>query len=119
MERFWTTLAIWIMISGVSIAMTVGRDHVADMAYVTIIVLVIVGTVMTMGVWDQLNDEKRSDEKAKRGSSDAEARLQLLMALLSDEERSAVRDRLMDNGGGDGEIIGLDAVLHDDVTRRR
>ena len=114
--RGGVTIAIWIVVGIMSEELT-AQGH--DLGYITTMILVIGAILITLVLWGQefFQTINEADvEKAKRGS-DSDARLQLLMTLLSDEERAAVRDRLIDTSG-DGEIIGLDAVLHDDSVRR-
>jgi hypothetical protein len=50
------------------------------------------------------------NEKAKRGPND-DARLSLLLHLMSDDERQSLKQRLADELGSDGESVSLAALL--------
>jgi len=57
-------------------------------------------------------------EKAKRGAAE-DARLALLLQLMDDDERRAIKRRLVDDLGGDGELIPLADLLADEQRARR
>ncbi len=57
-------------------------------------------------------------EKAKR-QGDEDARLALLLQMLDDDERRALKQRLMDQLGGDGEMVPLADLLADEQRARR
>lgn len=78
-------------------------------------VLAVVGTLVTLWlVWTlKIIDTPAIDsssEKAKRSATD-DSRLSLLLELLDDDERQAIKRRLLDELGGDGENISLAALL--------
>lgn len=56
-------------------------------------------------------------QKTKRGADD-DARLALLLQMLDEDERQALRYRLMDQIGGDGEVVSLAALLGEDSSGR-
>ena len=61
--------------------------------------------------------EKEPSEKAKRadGSGEAEARLAVLLSLMTPDERATITARLAGEMEGDGEIVSIGDLLAGDV----
>ena len=52
-----------------------------------------------------------ASEKSKRHAGNDDARLALLLELMSEDERQALKQRLADELGGDGEAVSLAQLL--------
>ncbi len=92
-------------------------DALANSQVVTsIAVLAAFGSTLSLWlVWglNTIEQQKliaQEQGKAKRGEGD-DARLALLLALLTDEERRALKQRLLDDLAADGEAVPLAALL--------
>jgi len=59
----------------------------------------------------------QEQSKAKRSGGD-DARLALLLALLTDEERRALKQRLLDDLAADGEAVSLADLLDESQSAR-
>ena len=60
-----------------------------------------------------------ASEKSKRHAGSEDARLALLLELMGEDERQALRQRLMDDLGGDGESTSLAQLLAAQKDERR
>ncbi len=74
------------------------------------------GLVAGLTQIDRISKERKAtsqQKKAKRGMPDAsqDARLALLLALLSEEERESIKTRLLDDLAADGEALSLAELL--------
>ncbi len=103
------TILIWVGMGMV--------DALANSQVVTsIAVLAAFGSTLSLWlVWglNTIEQQKliaQEQGKAKRGEGD-DARLALLLALLTDEERRALKQRLLDDLAADGEAVPLAALL--------
>lgn len=81
------------------------------------VILALLSTITIWSLWamDRLGielDDGSPREKSKR-SVDEDARLSLLLAVLTPDERSAVRARLAEQLEGDGESLSLADLLAD------
>jgi hypothetical protein len=127
--RIWAKLVlallsmfvIWFGVGMMQAA--VGPDRVAVEA------AALFAFLSTLGVWLALvlpvllrREATSAPGKAKRHADSGEdARLSLLIALMSEEERRAVRERLEGELGADGEAISLADLLaaQEESLRRR
>jgi hypothetical protein len=109
---------IWLGVGMVDAA--TGAGTIRDIA-------VLVSFLSTLSLWlvwglDQLgDDDEQPAEKAKRSGGE-DARLALLLHLLDDDERQALKERLLDDLGADGEALPLADLLaaqeQDSAARR-
>jgi hypothetical protein len=108
------TLIIWLSVAVVG--QTGSNEFVSGVA----ILLAVLATVTIWSLWalDQYGisvdgtPRERAYEKPKRDADSAEdARVSLLLSLLSPDERDAVRARLIDDLSGDGEAVSLADLL--------
>src|SRR5690606_25289702 len=65
---------------------------------------------------DALNKASQQG-KAKRGASNEDTRLALLLQMLDEDDRQALKQRLQDELGADGETVALDDLLDDRPAR--
>lgn len=117
------SLVIWFMVAMVDVV--TGSSGVTDAA-------AIIAFLCTMSIWlvwglaqiDQLRGDESDDEegaqKTKRTTAGTnDARIALLLSLLDDEQRQALRQRLVDDLGADGEAIPLaDLLAEQDADAR-
>jgi hypothetical protein len=110
------TILIWV---GMGIV-----DALANSQLITsIAVLAAFGSTLSLWlVWglntiEQQKLTAQEQHKTKRAGDD-EARLALLLALLTDDERRALKQRLLDDLAADGEALPLAALL-DESQRAR
>lgn len=113
------TVGIWFGVAMVD-AIT-GNSGARDAA-------AILAFLSTMAIWlvlglDQLGKPSGaiSQKKAKReaGSTGEDARVALLMSLLTPDERAALKSRLADELSGDGEAVTLADLLGEQESARR
>lgn len=78
-------------------------------------IIVAIGTTAVIWmVWAfnvQEEDKKDPTEKAKRSAASDEGRMSLLLELLDDNERQALKQRLINDMGTDGEMVSLADLL--------
>jgi hypothetical protein len=112
-----STLFIWLTAIGVAV---ISADHTYTNGAVALAFLSTVTLWLVAGL--KLIDEKLppAREKAKRDAGD-DARLALLLDLMDEDERQALKQRLMDDLGGDGESISLAQLLdaEQEMARQR
>lgn len=84
------------------------------LSFMAIVVTSILLTRTLLSTVQVIIKEKSDQTKAKRGLSaeNIDARTQLLMSLLTEDERARVRQRLMTEVT-DGETIAIDELLYD------
>lgn len=88
---------------------------------------VVMGFFGSLALWvvaglAQFADESHSEEKTKRDASGGDARLALLLELMGEDERQALKRRLIDDLGSDGEAVPLADLLaaqNEQTTQRR
>jgi type VI protein secretion system component VasK len=86
------------------------------------LVAAIGSTVALWLVWafmalDEMS-KQRNAEKAKRTAPEDDTRLSLLLQMLDEDERQALKQRLRDELSTDGEAIALDDLLVEMRSRR-
>jgi len=112
-----STLFIWLTVIGVA---AISTNHTYTNGAVALAFLSTVTLWLVAGL--KLIDEKLppAHEKVKRDSA-TDARLALLLELLGEDERQALKRRLIDNLGGDGEAISLAQLLdaEQEIARQR
>jgi hypothetical protein len=104
---FVASLLIWLGVLMVDVV-----SHTEPMTNVAVFLAFLCMLALWL-VWglDQVGGgHYESHEKAKR-DSDTEVRLALLLELLDEDERQALKRRLMDDLSGDGEAISLAQLL--------
>ena len=102
----WLTVALADAATGQGIP---GRD-----AIMFITILAAFGLSVTLWlVWALSYDRKASSaaEKSKRHAGSEDARLALLLELMDDDERQALKQRLADELSSDGEAVSLAQLL--------
>ena len=111
--RTIVTIGIWgvlfVIIEKIT-QMEVGNN--ADLRVLPIVIGIVAVSIITMAIWVGEIMASRGDRqhtKAKNQGYD-NAPAQLLLSLLSDEERQQLRSRLMNNLD-DGEMVGLDDMM--------
>lgn len=120
-----TTLLIWFSVGVVTIA--TGNTEIQNVAIILAFL-----TTLTFGLIAGLNQieslkvsgNASPQEKAKRDAAAAhDARMDLLLSLLNEGEREALKERLIGDVTGDGEALTLAELLaaqedpHDHQTR--
>jgi hypothetical protein len=102
-----STLFIWL--TAIAVA-AISTNHTYTNGAVALAFLSTVSLWLIAGL--KLIDEKLppAHEKAKRDSA-TDARLTLLLDLLDEDERQALKRRLIDDLSGDGEAISLAQLL--------
>jgi hypothetical protein len=114
---FMSSLFIWFSV--VMVKVIGGDSGLLNFAEV----MAILGTLalwLTIGFIEMSGNAPVSEqEKAKRQSSSPDARLALLVQLLGEEERQAVKQKLIDDLGADGEAVSLADLLKDQPDRSR
>ena len=108
------TFFIWVAALLVNAAIGVhgtGRDIIMIIAILTAFGL----TVSLWLVWALTDYSQKAptttSEKSKRRAGDEDARVSLLLELMSEDERQALKQRLVDELSGDGEAISLAQLL--------
>jgi hypothetical protein len=112
-----STLFMWLSV--VIVEAITGSSGLVNFA----VVMAVLGSLalwLTIGFM-QLSDDTlgQNHEKAKRDSSGEDARLALLVQLMGEEERQALKQRLIDDLGADGEAVSLADLLKDQQDRSR
>lgn len=112
-------VGIWI---GVAIADAItGSVEIRNFA-------AILAFLSSMAIWivlglDQINSataaESQGKTKRETGSSTQDARVALMMSLLTPDERDALKSRLADELSGDGEAVTLADLLAEQNTAQR
>lgn len=77
--------------------------------------------VWAFTVYGDSEDEGAASEKAKRGAERPDdARIRLLLELMDEDDRRALKQRLMDEVTADGEVVPLAELLaaQEDAARR-
>ena len=134
---FWrvvATIAVWILLAGVSITALVASGSAGSNIDITAVALVplIMGFFVTIPIWHGSGSSDdatvtTSSEKAKRGASDPDAKLRLLYELMDDDEREAfkatLKQRVLDDMTyDDGELATdaetLESLLDESVSRQ-
>ena len=113
--RSVVTIGIWgvlfIIIEKIT-AMEAGGN--ADLRMLPIVIGLVAVSVITLALWagDIMGSFRgeRGYEKAKNTGYDT-APAQLLLSLMTDEERHQIRSRLVNNVG-DGELVGLEDLAY-------
>ncbi|HVO71224.1 MAG TPA: hypothetical protein VMT24_14335 [Aggregatilineaceae bacterium] len=102
-----STLFIWLTVIAVA---AISTNHTYTNGAVALAFLSTISLWLVAGL--KLIDEKlpSAREKAKRDSGQ-DARLALLLELLDEDERQALKRRLVDDLSGDGETISLAQLL--------
>jgi len=116
------SLAIWFCVGMVDVATSSsGATNAAA----------VLAFLCTMSIWlvwglaqiDQLHmggSQSSEQEKAKRSPADnGDARVALLLSLLDDDERQALKQRLVDDLGADGEAVPLADLLAEQEENSR
>lgn len=108
--RSVVTIGIWALLFGIVRSMT----STSDGSEFVIVTGIIAATVLTIFLWvgeiAQSMQQGLTQEKAKNtGYGDNSA--QLLLSLMSDEERQQLRSRLVNNMD-DGEIVPLEELAY-------
>jgi hypothetical protein len=107
------TFFIWIaaaMVDEITGQGGAGRDAIMIIANLTAFGL----TVMLWLIWaltDYSQKAPPAAEKSKHRAGSEDARLALLLELMDDDERLALKQRLADELSGDGEAISLAQLL--------
>lgn len=113
MERLFQL--VWSIICTFVIWMTVATVHVlTPNLTVFAVVMAFMGTLalwLIMGLAQLKSKEKSSPEKTKRDSAGRDARLALLLELMGEDERQALKQRLADDLAPDGEMVSLAELL--------
>lgn len=101
------TLVIWMGVSMMNVvtASSGMTKFAALLAFLTTIALWLV-----WGLSGLAPKQQAAKEKSKRNSAE-DARLALLLELMDEEDRQALKQRLMDEIGGDGEVLSLSDLL--------
>ena len=111
-------VSIW---GGVLIVSSVTSDpgYVGPSALLAMMATIGIGVVFALVELGVIRvPEQQHAEKAKRVRGDeAEARLAVLLSLMTPEERSALTARLAGEMEGDGEIVSLGDLLAEDTFR--
>ncbi len=116
----WRIIALVIHWLGIltllaTVQTTADTEGLAVLAFLGVIATSILMTrTLLAGVQVIVQDGYADHEKRKRETEEygIDARTQLLMALLSEEERARVRKRLVEEAT-DGETIAIDELLYD------
>ncbi|MBI5957445.1 MAG: hypothetical protein HY866_01830 [Chloroflexi bacterium] len=113
MERLFQL--VWAVVCTFVIWMSVAVVHLlAPNLTVFAVMMAFLGTLcfwLVMGLAQLKSKEKSSPEKAKRESSNGDARLALLMELMGEDERQALKQRLLGDLAPDGETVSLAELL--------
>jgi type VI protein secretion system component VasK len=107
------TLGIWMAVAMMDVV--TGSSHLTNFAAI----IAFLSTIALWLVWGLSNLESRqqaSKEKTKRKPAE-DARLALLLELMDEDDRQALKQRLMDEIGGDGEVIPLAELLETEEKR--
>lgn len=108
--RSIVTIAIWgVLLVIIEKITQMGVGDNADLRVLPIVVGIIAVSLITMAIWLGEIGGGQRQEKAKNQQYD-NAPAQLLLSLLTDEERQQLRSRLMNNLD-DGEVVGLEDVM--------
>ncbi len=112
-----STLFLWLSV--VIVKVITGSSGLVDFT----VVMAVLGSLalwLTIGFM-QLSDDSASPnhEKSKRDSGGEDARLALLVQLMGEEERQALKQRLIDDLAADGEAVSLADLLADQSARSR
>ena len=91
-------------------------DFLAMVAFGSTVALWLVWAFNSYGSQQQ---QQAQSEKQKRSPVERDARLATLLELLSDEERIALKERLLDDLRADGEAVSLAALLEAQDERSR
>ena len=103
----WMAVAIVDGITGEGIP---SRDAI-------MIITILAAFGLTAALWliwaltDYSQRTSPASEKSKRHAGNDDARLALLLELMSEDERQALKQRLADELGGDGEAVSLAQLL--------
>lgn len=111
------TLGIWFGVAMVDVITgnSGARDAAAILAFLSTMAIWIVLGLDQIGKVPATTDQ----EKTKRDSgSNEDARVALLMSLLTPDERDALKSRLADELSGDGEAVTLADLLEDQESAR-
>ncbi len=111
------TLGIWFGVAMVDVitGSSGARDAAAILAFLSTMAIWIVLGLDQIGKVPATTDQ----EKTKRDSgSNEDARVALLMSLLTPDERDALKSRLADELSGDGEAVTLADLLEDQESAR-
>ena len=123
-KRIQATLIIWV-----AVAATLGMSGMGDASNFSdeIITIVLAGAAFlsTTAIWFLGRDSAVSNkiapsetEKAKNDSTREDARVRLLLDLMDDDQKAALRQQLMDDLNSDGESVSLSDLLADEPQRR-
>jgi hypothetical protein len=106
----WATIStffIWMSVGIITIAIPTLTVFAGVMAFFSMMVL-----WLGMAFAQFTHTEEGSiPDKAKRGATGGDARLALLLELMEEDERQALKKRLLDNLSADGEAVSLADLL--------
>ena len=115
------TFFIWMavgIVDGISGEGVPSRDAI-------MIITILAAFGLTAALWliwaltDFSQRTSPASDKSKRHAGNEDARLALLLELMGEDERQALKQRLMDDLGGDGEAISLAQLLAAQKDDRR
>ncbi len=109
-ERIAATLIIWSVVLISIIMITIGEAYNLS-GTVMFLMVAIAAAVSTEKIWESKSSDKPEHaEKSKRHSND-DQRVDLLLRLMDDYEKQALKERLLDDLNTDGEMVSLDELL--------
>jgi hypothetical protein len=108
------TFFMWLTVALADSA--TGQDIPSRDAIMVIAIVAALGLSLTLWLVWALTDYSQkappsADEKSKRHAGNEDARLALLLELMDEDERQALKQRLTDELTGDGEAISLAQLL--------
>ncbi len=113
-RRVLATLIIWSVV-GVIMSVMLWSGSVEILEFLLAVVFAFAALVSSGIVWRFGGSEAdQAAEKSKRGGlAGGDSRTELLLRLLDDDDRAALKQRLTEDLRGDGEALSLDALLND------
>lgn len=109
-ERVAATLIIWsvVVISIVMITIGDAYNFVGAFMFFMVAIAALIGTEK---IWEsRSNSGDEQSEKRKRNEPD-DQRVDLLLRLMDDYDKQALKERLLDELSSDGELIALEDLL--------
>jgi len=112
------TAMIW---AAVALVRLIGGPDIGILDFALFAALGSTVAIWLVWVFVSIDEAKKipaNERKAKRTAADDDARLSLLLHMLDEDERRALRQRLRDDLSTDGEAVALDDLLDERRARR-